>query len=422
MGQTSPSKLLTEQEYRQRVLDLSPPLNRTVLSAITNTYGGIIAENLASRVDLPGFRNSAMDGYAVRAADAQQVPVTLPVMGDVPAGAAGDIELKPGTAMRIMTGAPIPAGADAVIRVEWTDGGTDQVTLSKPVVPGSEIREAGEDLRTGDSIATVGDVVTPGMTGLLAAAGYDQFLVCEPPRVAVFATGDELHPIGDRYPVASNLPPGGIFDSNSHQGAAQVVRAGGVVSTRQTLTDDIDRAIDELQTVAETSDLIVTSGGVSAGAYEVVKDVFDRLGGGVFTGVDIQPGKPQGHGMINNTPVICLPGNPLSAFVSFELFVRPVIRKLGGHNVWDNPEVTATTTADLKRAAYRTRYLPAILDWATMTVSTPAVHGSHRVSTGSVANCLIKVPGQHLDVPGSDSASVVEAGSAVQVVLLDRLT
>lgn len=422
MGQISPSKLLTEQEYRQQVLDLSPPLNRAAQSSIVDSFDGVIAEDLVSKVDLPGFRNSAMDGYAVRAADTQQVPVTLPVVGDIPAGAAGDIRLEPGTAMRIMTGAPIPPGADAVIRVEWTDGDANQVTLSKSVAPGAEIRDAGEDLRTGDQIAAIGDVVTPGMTGLLAATGHAQCLIWGSPQVAVFATGDELHPIGDGNPVDVNLPSGGIFDSNSHQSAAQVVRAGGVVRTRRRLTDDIDLAVDELQAAAETSDLIVTSGGVSTGAYEVVKDVFDRLGGGVFTGVDIQPGKPQGHGRINNTPVVCLPGNPLSAFVSFELFVRPLIRKLGGHKAWDNPEATATTTAELRRAVSRTRYLPAILDWATMTVSTPAVHGSHRVSTGSVANCLIKVPGQHHDAPGSDSPTVVDAGSAIQVVLLDRLT
>lgn len=422
MGQATPTELMTEQEYRQKVLDLSAPLNRSERKAIDDTYGDVLAEDLVSEVDLPGFRNSAMDGYAVRAVDTESTPVALPVMGDVPAGAAGDVELEAGTAMRIMTGAPVPLGADAVIRVEWTDRGLDQVTINQSVAVGSEIREAGEDLRKGDPVAAVGDLVTPGMTGLLAATGHDQFFVWGPPHVAVFATGDELYPIGDSNPAEINLPPGGIFDSNSHQSAAQVVRAGGVVRTRATLTDDIDKAVDELQTAAEVSDLIVTSGGVSAGAYEVVKDVFARLGGGVFTSVDIQPGKPQGHGMINNTPVICLPGNPLSAFVSFELFVRPLIRKMGGHRVWDNPETTATTAADLKRAGHRTRYLPAMLDWATMTVTTPAVHGSHRVSTGSVANCLIKVPGQHLDEPGTDSTSVVEAGSAIQVVLLDRLT
>lgn len=138
MGHTSPSKLLTEQEYRQRVLDLSSPLGRAARSSINDTYDDILAENLVSRVDLPGFRNSAMDGYAVRSTDTQQVPVNLPVMGDVPAGAAGDIELQPGTAMRIMTGAPVPPGADAVIRVEWTDGGLDQVTINRAVTVGAE--------------------------------------------------------------------------------------------------------------------------------------------------------------------------------------------------------------------------------------------------------------------------------------------
>ena len=404
------------------MLDLSSPLGRAARSSINDTYDDILAENLVSRVDLPGFRNSAMDGYAVRSTDTQQVPVNLPVMGDVPAGAAGDIELQPGTAMRIMTGAPVPPGADAVIRVEWTDGGLDQVTIHQAVTVGAEIREAGEDLRVGDPIASIGDVVTPGMTGLLAAAGYDQFLVWGPPQVAVFATGDELQSIGHRFPVDIDLPPGTIFDSNSHQSAAQVERAGGVVRSRDTLTDDIEAAVDQLLAVSETSDLIVTSGGVSAGAYEVVKDVFERLGGGFFTGVDIQPGKPQGHGMINSTPVVCLPGNPLSAFVSFELFVRPLIRKLGGHKVWDNPEATATTAAELKRAKDRTRYLPAQLDWSTMTVSTPQVHGSHRVSTGARANCLIKIPGQHLLDESDGDRAAVPSGSAINVVLLDRLT
>ncbi|MFZ1362930.1 MAG: gephyrin-like molybdotransferase Glp [Candidatus Nanopelagicales bacterium] len=416
MSSEKSGALMSEQEYRQRILDLCDQPLRKVRSVLADNYGQPLAETYVSKVDLPSFRNSAMDGYAVRAEDTRNVPVTLQVTGDVPAGSPGDVALTPGTAMRIMTGAPIPPGADAVVRVEWTNRGTDQVTITKSVTVGAEIREAGEDLRKGDSVGVDGDVTSPGRIGLLAASGHDQVFMWGPAHVGVVATGDEL------YPVGIELPPGGIYDSNSHQGRELVKRAGGVVSERITLTDDIDEAVAQLRELAQRSDLIVTSGGVSAGSYEVVKDVFNKLGGGIFTGVDIQPGKPQGYGVIDETPVVCLPGNPVSAFVSFELFVRPLIRKMGGHKHYQSPEAPAKITADLKRAPHRTRYLPATLDWNTMTVETPHVHGSHRVSVAAAANCLIRIPGMHLDAPGSDLGDVLSAGSTVRVVLLDPLT
>lgn len=416
------TSLVPEQDYRQTILELGQPLNRTQVVDIDQALGRVLYSDIRSKVDLPPFRNSAMDGYAVRASDTTHAPVSLRVIGDIPAGAAAAIEVTPGTAARIMTGAPVPPGADAIVQVELTDGGgvtQEQVAIFQSVTVGASIREAAEDIAVADVVVSAGSVVDPGTVGVLAATGQAQVPVAQLPRVAVVATGDEL------YPVGSKLPPGGIYDSNSHQLAALVRRANAELGEVVTLTDDIDQAVDRLTALAQGHDLIVTTGGVSAGAYEVIKDAFARLGGAKFQGVAIQPGKPQGFAKIGETPAVMLPGNPMSALVSFELFVRPLIRKLSGLSEFESPAVLATCMTDLKRRPDRTRYLPATLDLATMQVTTPQVHGSHRVSTAHSANSLIRVLGIHeqdFAVEGnadSGSQEVIPAGSLVRVLFLN---
>lgn len=413
MNSNRPVSLLSEVEYRDRVLALAEPIADIEQVPLGDSLSRVLARELVSKVDIPPFRNSAMDGYAVIASDTEQVPVTLKVISDIAAGSTSELEVTSGNAARIMTGAPIPPGADSIVPVEWTDAGADQVEIRQSPTFGYSVRGAAEDLSVGMVVGSPGELVDPGAVGLLAASGHAEVPVTRRPRVAVVATGDEL------YPVGTELPPGGIYDSNSHQGAALVQRAGAELGDVITLSDDIDQAVESMTQLARNHDLIVTSGGVSAGAYEVIKDVFAALGGADFIGVAIQPGKPQGNGMINGTPVVCLPGNPLSSFVSFELFVRPLIRKLSGLANYASPEANATCVVDLKRRSDRTRYMPAVLDYTSMTSETPLLHVSNRVSIGKNANCLMRVPGTHLDPPGLELGDTIPAGSTVRVVLID---
>lgn len=373
---------------------------------IDQVLGLAVAQTVTSEFPLPPFTNSAMDGYAVRVADVGTLPVTLPVAADIPAGSASEAALEPGTVYRIMTGAAIPTGADAVVPVEWTDGGVAQVVIQrapKPIDSGLNIRPQGDDLPMGTPIAERGDSLDPAHLALLISAGVSTLLVYPQPRVAVVSTGDEL------YPVGTPLPPGGIYDSNGYLMAALVNQAGGHVAHQIHVTDDATAAVQILREVAEDVDLIVTMGGVSAGAYEVIKDVFARIGHANFASVAMQPGKPQGVANIGRTRVIALPGNPLSSLVSFHLFVRPAIRALGGHGQVMPPRARLTTKTDLIARTDRIRYLPGVADLIDQSVSTPKRHGSHRSSIAVGTNCLIEVQAANNTVP---------AGSQVDVILL----
>ena len=391
-------------EHLQAVLgDLSPRAPEP--TAVDETIGLAVAERVVSDFPLPPFTSSAMDGYAVRLADVDALPATLPVPVDLPAGSALAVRLAPGVAHRIMTGATVPEGADAVIPVEWTDAGAHNVViehLSVAAAPGLNIRPQGDDLPKGAILADVGDVVEAPRLALMASAGISSVAAFPAPRVAVVSTGDELHPLG------KPLPPGGIYGSHGYRTAALAAQAGGRVAHRVRLTDDEQPATEILESIASEVDLIVTTGGVSAGAYEVIKDVFAKLGTAEFTAVAMQPGKPQGHGTIAGTPVITLPGNPLSAMVSFHIFVGPAIRALGGHREVMAPRARLSTAVGLDPRPDRVRYLPAVADLLRQTVSTPPRHGSHRSSVAVGTNCLIEVPvGQ----------AQMMAGTEVEVVL-----
>ena len=316
-------------EHRARLLAGTAPLP-AVSMATGDCLGLVLAEDARAATDLPGFDNSGMDGYAVRAAEvttaSQDRPVVLPVDGDIAAGDTRRHVLVPGHTMRIMIGAPLPAGADAVVPVELSDGGTHVVRLRLAAEVGRHVRRRAEDVRSGDVILGAGALVGPGQVALLSAANLARVRARPRPRVAVWSTGDELVPVG------SDLVPGRIVDSNGPMLAALVQAAGGEVVVVGTIADR-RAAVQTLASVAEgeRADLIVTTGGVSMGAYDTVKQVLADEGV-EFVRVAMRPGMPQGFGHIGprGTPILTLPGNPVSALVSFHVFVLPVIRALAG--------------------------------------------------------------------------------------------
>lgn len=379
------TRLTPVTAYRELVLrDLST--TATTATDIDDALGLALAETVRAPIPLPPFSNSAMDGYAVRASEVAEVPVVLPVCADIPAGSSAHVPLAVGTAQRIMTGAPIPEGADAVVRVEWTDGGTQEVRIDRAVLPGSEIRPRGDDVGIGDELGRRGEAIGAADIALFASLGMRQIAAHRRPRVAVVSTGDELTRVGD------SLPLGAIYDSNSHLMAALVRCGAGEVVSATRLTDDVAVARTALRELAASCDLIVTMGGISAGAYEVIKEVFAELGGVTFASVAVQPGKPQGFGFIDGTPLIALPGNPVSSLVSFELFVRPALRKMGGFANVDRPRLKARTATSIKSSPDRIRYVPARLDMAQALVTPASRHASHMLGAVAGSNCLIEVP------------------------------
>lgn len=297
---------------------------------LAETLGLVLGADVVAPLSLPVFDNSAMDGYAVYADDTAaattEQPVVLPVTEDIPAGRTDSLTLRPGTAHRIMTGAPLPAGATGIVPVEATDGGVDSVAIHQPAAPGRHIRRAGEDVAAGTTVLNAGAVLTPAALGLVAALGLAELTVTPRQRVLVISTGSELVAPG------TELQPGQIYESNAVMLAAALREAGTQVLATQTAGDDIAQFNAVLDRYAGDADLIITSGGVSAGAYEVVKDAFGRAGdaGVEFVKVAMQPGMPQGVGTVAGTTIVTLPGNPVSALVSFEVFIRPALRAAMG--------------------------------------------------------------------------------------------
>ncbi|KUN37848.1 molybdopterin biosynthesis protein MoeA [Streptomyces longwoodensis] len=427
-------RLWSVDEHLEDVLTAIRPLEPIELHLL-DAQGCVLVEDVTVPVSLPPFDNSSMDGYAVRVADvagaSEEFPAALEVVGDVAAGQPGLLQVGPGQAARIMTGAPLPPGAEAVVPVEWTDGGlgegpvdgmrarslapegaTGHVRVHRPAEARAHVRAQGSDVRAGDRALEAGTVLGPPQIALLAAIGRGTVRVRPRPRVVVLSTGSELVQPGEQ------LADGQIYDSNSFALTAAARDAGAIAYRVGAVVDDADTLRSTVDDQLVRADLMVTTGGVSVGAYDVVKEALahvgdeDEPGSGVeFRKLAMQPGKPQGFGTLgpDHIPLLALPGNPVSSYVSFELFVRPAIRTLMGLTDVHRPTTRATLTADRPLTSPRGRRQFLRGSYADGAVRPVGGAGSHLVAALAHADALIVVP---------EDVESVEPGAEVEVVLL----
>jgi molybdopterin molybdotransferase len=380
--------------------------------ALLDAQGLLCAEQVVASSPLPGFDNSSMDGYAVCYEDVKGAtaddPVNLPVVGDVAAGSRSPQGMLRGQALRIMTGAPVPVGADTVIPVEWTDRGVAQVAISQAGEQGGFIRQAGEDVRPGDVAVTPDTPIGPAQVGLLAAVGRSRVLVRPRPRVVVISTGSELVDVGQKP------GPGEIVDVNSYSLAAAARDAGAEVYRAGIVSDDKRELLSILEGQLLRADILMTSGGVSEGAYDVVKEALAEIGTVSFDRIAMQPGMPQGFGTIGptKTPFFGLPGNPVSALVSFEVFVRPAIRLMLGKKRLFRRSVQARSLSVFSSPDGKRQYRRGVLhrdQEGRYSVELVGGPGSHLLAHMAQANCLIVI---------DEKTSSVDEGSTVTVMPL----
>jgi molybdopterin molybdotransferase len=401
-------ELTSVEDHLDALLALLPHPDPIELR-LQDAVGLVLAETIESEVSLPAFPNSAMDGYAVVAADLTAAsvddPVRLPVVGEVVAGTADVPEVAPGRCVRIMTGAPMPVGADAVVPVETTSEERGEVAFHRPYEAGANVRRAGEDLSPGQPLVAEGRRITPADVALLANAGRTRVLCIPPPRVVILSTGDELVPADDEP------GPGAIRDGNGPMLAALVRQAGAVPFTGGIVRDDRKALMYALDSNLGHADLVLVTGGASAGTRDVLPDVIGALGDVWTAKVAMQPGMPQILGRVRDVPIVGLPGNPVSAFVSFEVFARPAIRTMQGRRDVARPRVRAVVTETLhsppdKRSYLRVRLAHQEGRW---TAASTGAQGSHLVTSIALADGLAIVPEDVTEVP---------AGSQVDVQLL----
>jgi molybdopterin molybdotransferase len=397
--------LSSVESYQSAILSVITPLAPTSLE-LGDAEGCVLAEDVTAAVSLPSFDNSSMDGYAVAAADtdgsSEGSPSVLRVTGEIAAGDIGVYRLVPGTAIRIMTGAQMPAGADAVVPVEWTNGGIAAVEIYQRAEVGNAVRYTGGDAVAGETLLTAGDRMRPMHIAVAASAGRRSVTVRPRPRVVVLSTGDELSEPG------TPLVPGRIWDSNSYMLTAAVREAGAVAYRRAVVKDIASGVLPALEEQLVRADLLITTGGVSMGGdHDVVKAALRELGTVTFRKVAMQPGMPQGFGVIgkNRVPIFTLPGNPVSAYVSFQLFVRPAIAALQGASDLDLPRVQATLTDAVRSPSGRRSYLRGVLDGAK--VAPLSGQGSHQIASLGRANALILVPEWETRLPAGDTVDVL---------------
>lgn len=402
------AELVSVEDLLDRVLATVRPLGHFP-QPLLEASGLAICEDVVSEVSLPVFDNSAMDGYAVSQADvataSEETPVHLPVVGEIGAGRPDALTLAPGTAVKIMTGAPIPSGADAVVPYEWTDRGVAKVVVARAPTLGQHVRPAGEDVQAGDVLVEDGTVLGPRQIGLLAAVGRDRVMARPRPRVVVISTGSELREPGSPLGHAS------VYDANSYLLAAAARQAGAIAYRVGIVPDDPARFREALEDQLVRADLVVTSGGVSEGDFDVVKESLRSLGTMWFGGVRMQPGKPQGFGTVgaDDTPVFTLPGNPVSSYVSFQVFVLPALRRMMGLQPYSRPVSRGVLTHAVSSPAGRRQYLRVTQDGGRVTpVGGP---GSHLIGDLADSNALAII--------GEDVTSLA-AGEQVQVLRLDE--
>ena len=376
---------------------------------MADALGLVLAEDVVAPEDVPPFDNTAVDGYAVRAADVAHPPVELAVVDELPAGKAPSVPVGPGEAIRIMTGAPVPAGSDAIVMVEDTerlDNGA-RVRVLSPVAPGASFRGAGDDLRAGETVFRTGEVLRPASIGVLASVNARDVMVVPRARVAVLSTGDEL--VDDGSP----LQPGQIRESNRTMLLGAIAQAGCEAVDYGVVRDDEAVLEAVLRAAAADCDAIVTSGGVSMGDYDVVKAVLSRIAVMRWMQVAIKPAKPLAVGVLDRTPVFGLPGNPVSSLVSFELFARPALRRMMGHARIERTTVLAVADEPLRRRSdgkiHFQRVHGAFAVDGRLHVRSTGAQGSHQLAATAAANGIAAVP----DGDG------VPAGGEVEVMVLD---
>ncbi len=412
--------MISVEEHLTRCLG-AVELLAPVEVALVDALDCLLAADVVAPAALPAFANSSMDGYAVLmpdvAAAAPDRPVALPVAADVPAGPSEPMRLAVGTAVRVMTGAPVPEGTDAVVPVEWTDAGTETVVIRRAPQAGQFVREPGEDVAAGEVVLHTGTRLSPRHIGLLAAVGRARVPVHPRPRVVIVSTGSELVPPG------GDLGYGQIHDSNGYALLAAVTELGAQGRYAGFVGDAEDDVRAALEQACPDADLVITSGGVSAGAYDPVKAVLlDPQAGSMWFGkVAMQPGMPQGFGRIgeNAVPVITLPGNPVSSMVSFEVFARPVLRKMAGEIVLHRHAVSAHAEVGWRSPEHKRQFVRAVLTTTldddgvpVSTVRPVGAQGSHLVADLAEATCLAVVP---------EEVTQVEPGDELRCLVLDRV-
>lgn len=411
--------MLSVSEALARVLADFHPLESEIVAA-ENAVGRVLAASVRASINLPPFPNSSMDGYAVRAEDVAaataETPITLSVIGDIPAGVAPTVEVRSGTAARIMTGAQMPPGADAVIPVESTDdsrtmmGAGGQLPLAvsvlNPVGNGAFVRATGEDVKIGDEVLAAGAMLRPYDLGVLAALGFSRVAAVRRPRVGILSTGDELVEI-DQIPGA-----GQIRNVNGYTLAALVRKYGGEpvsLGVARDVFEDVHQRL--LAALEQNVDAILSSAGVSVGAYDVVKMAVEREGALNFWKVNMRPGKPLVYGRVRGIPFFGLPGNPVSAIVGFEIFARPALLKLGGRQHIQKPVVSARLSEAL-RSDGRESYLRAVVtrENGGYIARSAGGQGSNMVSALAHSNAFIIVP---------EGVTEVQAGDTLSAWMLD---
>jgi len=377
---------------------------------LDQALGRVMAEDVVSRINNPPLDNSAMDGYALIAGDIQSAtpenPVKLEMVEEIAAGYTAKGTLKPGQTMRIMTGAPIPPGADAVLMQEDTQKDGDSILCLDRADVEENIRRAGEDIKIGESVLKKGTTLSPAHIGMLAVIGRSQIAVSQRPTVAILSTGDEILEL-DETPEGPQ-----IFNSNGHMLAAQIKSAGGI-PVYLGIAKDTEEDLMEKFAWALKADIVVSSGGVSVGDYDLVKSTLQKMGQEMlFWKVAMKPGKPLAFGRIGKTPIFGLPGNPVSSFVSFEQFVRPSLRKVLGCSDLSHKTVQAKLTRTINKKPGRLHFLSSIVSWADgeYTVTPAGEQGSGILKSAANANGLLIFPLE---------AEEIKQGQEVAVQLLE---